>query len=141
MIKFNNLPLELQSEQTLLKPWLKELIRQHGFTPGDIVYFFCDDEELLKINQQFLQHDTYTDIITFDYSDGGVVAGEIHISEQRVRDNATEMQNLPLDEFLRVVAHGVLHLCGFKDKTEKEAAEMRFQEEAAISLFKNLKLR
>lgn len=141
MIQFNNLPLELQSEQTLLKPWLKELIRQHGFTPGDIVYFFCADEELLKINQQFLQHDTYTDIITFDYCEGGVVAGEIHISEQRVKDNADELNLLPLDEFLRVVAHGVLHLCGFKDKTEKEAAEMRFQEEAAISLLKNLKLR
>lgn len=141
MIIFNNLPSELQSELQLLKPWLKELIRQHGFTPGDIAYFFCNDEELLKINQQFLQHDTYTDIITFDYGEGGVVAGEIHISEQRVRDNATEMQNLPLEEFLRVVAHGVLHLCGFKDKTAEEAAEMRSQEEAAIDLFKKLKLR
>ena len=95
----------------------------------------------MKINQHFLQHDTYTDIITFDYGEGGVVAGEIHISEQRVRDNAAEMQNLPLEEFLRVVAHGVLHLCGFKDKTAKEAVEMRSQEETAISLFKKLKLR
>lgn len=141
MITFNKLPSELQSEQPLLKPWLKELIRQHGFTPGDIAYFFCNDDELLKINLQFLQHDTYTDIITFDYRDGNIVAGEIHISEQRVRDNATEMQNLPLEEFLRVVAHGVLHLCGFKDKTAKEASEMRCQEEAAISLFKKLKIR
>lgn len=141
MIIFNNLPSELQSEQPLLKPWLKELIRQHGFIPGNIAYFFCNDEELLKINQHFLQHDTYTDIITFDYGEGVLVAGEIHISEQRVRDNATEMQNLPLEEFLRVVAHGVLHLCGFKDMTAKEAAEMRSQEEVAISLFKKLKVR
>ena len=141
MIIFNNLPSELQSEQSLLKPWLKELIRQHGFTSGDIAYFFCNDEELLKINTQFLQHDTYTDIITFDYGTAGQVSGEIYISEQRVRDNATEMRILPQDEFLRVVAHGVLHLCGYKDKSEKEAAEMRLQEEGALSLFKKLKQR
>lgn len=139
MITFNNLPSELQSEQSLLKPWLKELIRQHGFVPGDISYFFCDDEELLKVNLQFLQHDTYTDIITFDYGAAGVVSGEIYISEQRVRDNASEMQIQPQEEFLRVVAHGVLHLCGYKDKSEKEAAEMRLQEEGAISLYKKLK--
>ena len=139
MIIFNNLPTELQDSESLLKPWLKELIRQHGFMPGDIAYFFCNDEELLKINQEFLQHDTYTDIITFDYGAAGVVSGEIYISAQRVRDNATELQNLPQDEFLRVVAHGVLHLCGYKDKSEKEAAEMRLQEEGAISLFKKLK--
>lgn len=139
MIIFNNLPLELQSAEPFLKPWLKELVRQHGFMPGDVAYFFCNDEELLKINQEFLQHDTYTDIITFDYGAAGVVSGEIYISAQRVRDNATELQNLPQDEFLRVVAHGVLHLCGYKDKSEKEAAEMRLQEEDAISLFKKLK--
>ena len=124
-----------------MKPWLKELVRQHGFMPGDVAYFFCNDEELLKINQEFLQHDTFTDIITFDYGAAGVVSGEIYISAQRVRDNALELKNLPQDEFLRVVAHGVLHLCGYKDKSEKEAAEMRLQEEGAISLFKKLKLR
>ena len=139
MIIFNNLPTELHNSESLLKPWLKELIRQHGFMPGDIAYFFCNDEELLKINQEFLQHDTYTDIITFDYGAAGVVSGEIYISAQRVRDNASELQNFPQDEFLRVVAHGVLHLCGYKDKSEKEAAEMRLQEEDAISLFKKLK--
>ena len=141
MIIFNNLPLELQSAEPFLKPWLKELVRQHGFMPGDVAYFFCNDEELLKINQEFLQHDTFTDIITFDYGAAGVVSGEIYISAQRVRDNAMELQNLPQEEFLRVVAHGVLHLCGYKDKSEKEAAEMRLQEEGAISLFKKLKLR
>lgn len=141
MITLNNLPTELQSEQPHLKPWLKDLIRQHGFIPGDIAYFFCNDAELLKVNQQFLQHDTYTDIITFDYRTDKVVTGEIYVSEQRVRENASELHVLPQDEFLRVVAHGVLHLCGFKDKTEQEAAEMRSQEEEAISLFKKLKLR
>ncbi|MBO4655349.1 MAG: rRNA maturation RNase YbeY [Bacteroidales bacterium] len=141
MITFNNLPSELQGEQAYLKPWLKELIRQHGFVASDIAYFFCNDEELLKINQEFLQHDTYTDIVTFDYGTAGLVSGEIHISEQRVRDNATELHILPQDEFLRVVAHGVLHLCGFKDKTDQEAAEMRRQEEAAMGLFKNVKHR
>lgn len=141
MINFNNLPSELQNEESLLKLWLKDLVRSYSMHPGDIAYFFCNDEELLKINQEFLQHDTYTDIITFDYGAFGVVSGEIYISTQRVRDNAVELRNLPQDEFLRVVAHGVLHLCGFKDKTEKEAAEMRLQEEAAIAMFKNVKIR
>ncbi len=139
MIIFNNLPSELQEELSFLKTWLKELVRQHGFITGDIAYFFCNDEELLKINMQFLQHDTYTDIITFDYGVAGVVSGEIYISEQRVRDNAAELQILPQKEFLRVVAHGVLHLCGYKDKSEKEAVEMRHQEEDALSLFEKLK--
>ena len=141
MIIFNNLPTELQEKQLLLKPWLKDLVRSHGMLPGDIAYFFCNDEELLIINREFLQHDTYTDIITFDYGTDKVVSGEIYISAQRVRDNAAELQILPQDEFLRVVAHGVLHLCGFKEKKEKEAAEMRLQEEAAIAMFKNVKLR
>ena len=141
MIIFNNLPSELQDVESLLKPWLKDLVRSHGMLSGDIAYFFCNDEELLKINQEFLQHDTYTDIITFDYGTDKVVSGEIYISSQRVKDNATELRILPQDEFLRVVAHGVLHLCGFKDKTEKEAVEMRLQEEAAIAMFKNVKTR
>lgn len=139
MIIFKNLPAELQSAKSFLKPWLKELVRQHGFMPGEVAYFFCNDDELLKINQEFLQHDTYTDIITFDYGAAGVVSGEIYISAQRVRDNASELQIFSQDEFLRVVAHGVLHLCGYKDKSEEEAAEMRLQEEGAISLFKKLK--
>lgn len=141
MIIFNNLPLELQHEQPLLKRWLKDLVRQHEYIPGDIVYFFCNDEELLEINQQFLRHDTYTDIITFDYCVSEVVSGEIHISEQRVRDNATELQIPAYEELLRVLAHGVLHLCGFKDKKEEEATEMRKQETAAIKLFQELKYR
>lgn len=138
MIIFNNLPTELQSSESLLKPWLKELIRQHGFVPSDISYTFCDDEELLKINRQFLQHDTYTDIITFDYGSARVVSGEIYISAQRVRENAADLKNSPQVEFLRVVAHGVLHLCGFKDKAPNEAEEMRSQEEGAMNLFKRL---
>lgn len=141
MIKFNNLPSELQHEQPLLKRWLKDLVRQHGCIPGDIVYFFCNDEELLEINQQFLRHDTYTDIITFDYCADKVVSGEIHISEQRVRDNATVLQVPAYEELLRVIAHGVLHLCGFKDKKEEEVTEMRKQEAVAIKLFQNLKYR
>ena len=74
MIIFNNLPTELQEKQLLLKPWLKDLVRSHGMLPGDIAYFFCNDEELLIINREFLQHDTYTDIITFDYGTDKVVS-------------------------------------------------------------------
>ena len=139
MINFTNLPEELQAEQSSLKSWLKELIRSKVRKPGDVKYFFCNDEELLKINLQFLQHDTYTDIITFDYGEGEMVSGEIYISEQRVRDNASSMSLPVIDELLRVVAHGVLHLCGYKDKTEAESQEMRVQEEMAMKQYRKLK--
>jgi len=139
MIHFTNLPEELQAEQSSLKSWLKELIRSKVRKPGDVKYFFCNDEELLKINLQFLQHDTYTDIITFDYGEGEMVSGEIYISEQRVRDNASSMSLPVIDELLRVVAHGVLHLCGYKDKTEAESQEMRVQEEMAMKQYRKLK--
>ena len=135
MIIFNNLPLELQREQSLLKPWLKELIRQHGFVPGDISYFFCDDEELLKVNLQFLQHDTYTDIITFDECVGDVVAGSILISVDRVRENAEKFGKTFENEFLRVLVHGTLHLCGYKDKSDSEAQLMRQKEDESLALF------
>lgn len=141
MIHFTNIPEELQAEQAILKNWLKELIRSKALKPGDVKYFFCKDDELLKINLQFLQHDTYTDIITFDYGEGEMVSGEIYISEQRVRDNASNMGLPVIDELLRVVAHGVLHLCGYKDKTDAEAQEMRAQEEMAIRLYRNIKNR
>ncbi len=139
MIYFTNIPKELQAEQSSLKIWLKELIRSKVRKPGDVKYFFCNDEELLKINQQFLQHDTYTDIITFDYGEGEMVSGEIYISEQRIRDNAFNMTLPVIEEMLRVVAHGVLHLCGYKDKSDEEAHEMRVQEEMAIKLYRKLK--
>jgi rRNA maturation RNase YbeY len=90
---------------------------------------------LLDLNQRFLNHDTYTDIITFDYSENGSISGEIYISIERVRENAKEFSQRFEDELLRVMAHGLLHLLGYKDKTEKEIMEMRDKEEDKMKMF------
>lgn len=139
MIAFENLPQELEQDKPFLKTWLKKIIRCEGLEPGDVQYVFCNDEELLKVNIQFLQHDTYTDIITFDFCEGKIVAGEIYISEERVRENAVLQQTNLYDELHRVIAHGVLHLCGYKDKSDTEAQGMRQKENEAILLLKNIK--
>lgn len=138
MISFTHLPPELGELGFQLKKWLKEVIRQEGFVPGEIKYFFLNDEELLEVNLQFLNHDTYTDIITFDYGDDKIVQGEIYISEERVRDNSQQLSSPLFDEMLRVVVHGVLHLCGYKDKTIEDAALMRQKEAAAIQYYKKI---
>jgi len=117
------------------KRWITELVLSKGKKIGDIHYLFCDDEYLLNINQKFLQHDTYTDIITFDYSKEGVISGDILISIERVKENAETFKRPFEEELLRVLSHGILHLIGYKDKTEKEKKEMREEEEKAILLF------
>lgn len=122
----------------LHKQWLKEIIRREHRIPGDIIYFFCDDEYLHTQNVQFLQHDTLTDIITFDEGVGDMVQGNIMISYDRVKDNARIFQVSEQEELLRVVAHGVLHLCGYKDKTEEEAKQMRQKEAEALALFSEM---
>ncbi|MCQ2270891.1 MAG: rRNA maturation RNase YbeY [Bacteroidales bacterium] len=138
MISFTNLPLELEGVNFKLKQWLKEIIRQEGFEPGDIKYFFYNDEQLLEVNLKFLNHDTYTDIITFDYGEANLVQGEIYISEERIRENAVTMGQALFDEMLRVVVHGVLHLCGYKDKTAEDASVMRQKESWSIQCYKKL---
>lgn len=138
MIKFNNLPKEIEGQKKQLKHWLLKVVESEGCTLGNVLYFFLTDEQLLKVNLQFLNHDTYTDIITFDYDDGKRVAGEIYISEERIRDNSQKMSVLLQDEMLRVIVHGVLHLCGYKDKKDEEAKVMREKENQYILLYKNL---
>ena len=125
-------------QKMMYKKWLTALATTHGKKLGDINYIFCDDNYLLQLNLQYLQHDTLTDIITFDYVEGDLLNGDIYISVERVRENA-DMFGVTFDEeLLRVLAHGLLHLCGFKDKSKKDAAEMRRQEAAAMMLFHNL---
>lgn len=119
------------------KQWLKSIIRKEGLIPGDIFYLFCDDAYLLIQNQHFLNHDTLTDIITFDHDVDNVVAGDIMISIDRVVENAQQFNVSVEKEFLRVVAHGVLHLCGYKDKSDVDAAVMRIKEEESIQMFYN----
>lgn len=117
------------------KNWIKVILENFSKRVGDINFIFCDDNYLLEINQKYLKHDTYTDIITFDYSNTDTISGDIFISIERVKDNATDYSKSFQEELLRVLSHGVLHLCGFKDKTEQESKEMTKQEDLAISLF------
>lgn len=117
--------------------WIKAIIEASGFSLGEITYVFCDDDYLHKINVDYLNHDTLTDIISFDYSLGKQVNGEIYISVERVRDNASEF-NEPFEiELKRVIIHGILHLLGHKDKTPEEEAQMRQKEDEAIAIFPN----
>ena len=119
----------------LLKAWIKEFVSNHGKKVGELAFVFCSDEKILEINQNFLQHDYYTDIITFDYSEGEVISGDIFISVERVLENAASHQVDYNTELLRVLSHGVLHLIGFQDKEEKKKVEMTRNEDLCMSLF------
>lgn len=115
--------------------WIENVINSENKSLGEISYIFCDDEYLLEINKQYLNHDYYTDIISFDYTDNEVVSGDIFVSIDRVKENALEY-NVSFDnELKRVIIHGVLHFCGFKDKTQEEERVMRLKEEEKINLF------
>lgn len=117
------------------KQWIKEIVRREDRIPGDITYLFCDDDYIFQNNVLFLNHDTLTDIITFDECEGDWVQGSIMISFDRVTENAEKFNVKLEDEILRVLAHGVLHLCGYKDKTEAESVTMRSKEDEAILMY------
>lgn len=122
-------------EAQKVKKWVAEVVKRRDRQVGNINYLFCDDEYLLQVNMQYLQHDTYTDIITFDYVAGGLVSGDIMISTERVRENAAKY-GVPFErELHRVIIHGVLHLLGQGDKSDDEAREMRRQEDEALALW------
>lgn len=115
--------------------WINTIVKKEGKKCGQLLYFFCTDEYLLHINRNFLKHDTYTDIITFDYSAPAGISGEIYISVERVKENAAALKE-PFDrELLRTIIHGVLHLCGYKDKTPTAKKQMRNKEGEALELF------
>lgn len=135
MISFNyETDFKLQDEARY-EDWLSRIIVSEGKNEGEISYVFCDDEYLLKMNIQYLHHDTLTDIISFDYSMGKEISGDIFISVERVKENATDYGVLFDEEMKRVMAHGVLHYCGYKDKTEEDERVMRSKEEEKIALF------
>ncbi|MFI3268788.1 MAG: rRNA maturation RNase YbeY [Rikenellaceae bacterium] len=117
--------------------WLKQIALSEGYELVDLGVIFCSSERLLAMNNEFLGHDYFTDIITFDESDldAGYVAGELYIDVETVEDNATQYNTTPLREMHRILAHGVLHLTGQGDKSEKDAAEMRRKEEHYLSMF------
>lgn len=135
MISFNyETSFELQDEAKY-EGWISEVIESEDKTEGEINYIFCDDEYLLQKNIEFLDHDTLTDIISFDYTMGNLLSGDIFISVERVKENAQEF-NVSFDvELRRVMAHGILHYCGYKDKTEEDSSLMRSKEDEKIALF------
>ncbi|WP_053406394.1 rRNA maturation RNase YbeY [Persicobacter sp. CCB-QB2] len=120
------------------RAWINQVIENEGFELEEINFIFCSDEYLYKINVEYLNHDTYTDIITFDNSETpGFIESDIFVSVERIKDNALSL-NVPFEQELkRVIIHGVLHLLGYKDKTEEEAATMRAKENEAIALFED----
>ncbi|WP_262150163.1 rRNA maturation RNase YbeY [Chryseobacterium foetidum] len=134
MIQFfyENLPETVNTAYTI---WLEEIILSEGKKIGEINYIFCNDEYLLKVNQDYLQHDYYTDIITFDYVKGKTISGEIFVSLQRISDNASTLSKNFEEELRRVLAHGILHLSGYKDKTEEEEKLMRSKEDFYLAKY------
>ncbi len=117
-----------------LSHWISKIILHENHELGDLTYVFCDDAYLHKLNVQFLNHDTLTDIISFDNSLGKQIHGEIYISVERVRENAGTYQVAFLEELHRVIIHGVLHFCGYKDKTKKQQETMSCKENEALDL-------
>ena len=111
-----------------VKVWLEEILLEEKYKVGTINYIFCDDEYLLQVNKDFLQHDYYTDVITFDYVKGNTVSADIFVSLPRISENAKVHSEEVETELRRVLAHGLLHLCGYKDKKEKDILEMRNKE-------------
>lgn len=114
--------------------WYNQVAQEYGKHTGSVCVVLCSDEHLLQMNREFLDHDYYTDIITFDYSEANVVSGDLFISLDRVRENAMELNVSFRDEIHRVCVHGLLHLCGLKDKSEEDETRMREAEEKALSL-------
>ena len=129
MIDFNSQIDFMVPEEEGIRGWLHDVIKEEGFSLGELSFVFCSDTYLLDINMEFLEHDTLTDIITFDYNLGNEINGEIYISIERVRENAQEYGATFLNEFARVLVHGTLHLCGMGDKSETEQEEMRSRED------------
>ncbi|MGY5352164.1 rRNA maturation RNase YbeY [Wenyingzhuangia sp. IMCC45533] len=113
--------------------WIQNALKEEGFEEGDINYIFCDDDYLHKLNVEFLNHDTLTDIISFDYTMGKLVSGDIFISIERVKDNAKDLGIYFDEELPRVIIHGILHYCGYKDKSESDARIMRRKEDYYIN--------
>lgn len=137
MIEYNYTYGEPLKNEKLISDWISNIIQSEGYEPGDIVYVFCNDEYLLKLNKEFLNHDTLTDIISFDYSMGTQINGEIYISYERVDENSKEFNTTFEEELKRVIIHGILHFCGYKDSSPEQKSSMRQKEEECLKLIDN----
>ena len=136
MITFNSETSFTLKNQNKLVKWIGDVVSSEGFQVAEINYIFCDDSYLNKINQEFLNHDTFTDIISFDYTLGKEVGGDIFISIERVLENAEKFNEVFETELHRVMIHGILHFMGYKDKTKKEKTLMRTKEDEKIFILK-----
>ena len=121
--------------KTAVRQWINETVLAEGFKLKELNYIFCSDDYLLQINQQYLDHDTYTDIITFDNSEKDkVIVGDIFISIERIRENALKFSITETNELHRVIIHGALHLLGYKDKSTADKQKMTFKEDFYLNL-------
>lgn len=135
MISFNYETDFALENELLFSNWISKIILSENKLEGEINYIFCDDDYLHKINLQYLKHDTLTDIISFDYCEGNFLQGDIFISIERVRENAIDFNSTFLEELKRVMVHGILHYCGYKDKSAEEEKVMRHKEEEKMNMF------
>ena len=133
-IFFHKESVTLPLDTTLLSKWIEGAVFSLGHSLKNLSFIFCDDEYLKNINIQYLNHSYYTDVITFDYSDNEGLVGDVFISVDRVKENAKKFKTSFNKELFRVIIHGVLHLCGFNDKTEKEIKEIRRRENYFLGL-------
>ncbi len=134
MIEFNTTNNFNLDNPINITAWIEKVISNENRVLGEVNYIFCNDKYLHKINVDFLNHDTYTDIISFDYTSGGVINGDIYISTERVKENAASFDVSFKDELDRVIIHGILHYCGYKDKSSKEAILMRKMEDKYLAI-------
>lgn len=135
MISFNYETQFFLENETVYEDWISRIIASEGFEEGEINYIFCDDAYLHKINMEYLNHDTLTDIISFDYTVGNLLQGDIFVSVERVMDNAKDFEVSFDEELKRVLSHGVLHYCGYKDKSPEDERIMRKKEDEKIKMF------
>lgn len=134
MIRFTTQDVDMPAfDQRRVQQWIRSVAADYGFTVGDITYVFTDDEGELRVNQQFLGHDYYTDVITFDYSSQNVISGDIFISLDMIKHNAEQVGTIFVDELMRIMIHGVLHLTGQGDKTPETKAVMTEKENLALA--------
>lgn len=134
MIEFNSIDTFEVSNPEVMRSWIQFVVQAEGYTLGEVNFIFSSDSYLHDLNKRFLNHDTLTDVISFDYTSGKIVSGDIYISIDRVKDNAVEYGVTFDNELARVMVHGVLHYCGYKDKDSEEAKEMRAKENVYLSL-------
>lgn len=125
-----------QLDENFIQLWIKKIASKYNRRVGEITYIFCSDEKILEVNKAYLQHDYYTDIITFDYCKGDLIAGDLFISLDTVKSNSEQLSTPYAEEFLRTVIHGILHLCGINDKGPGEREIMEQQENEALAQYK-----